>query len=278
MPVSAHFRPRQFHRHQQSPAAHRAVRREPGMQLRSRPEQGLQKLCRASQAIRCAQLCSRRRQDPYGGSRVQYQHGPPVSRIPQTVAAVPQRSERHAPPCGMQTHRHQRSCHPGMGRGPKDHRHQKIGGSRRAQQDSGVYIRVKDPIHHRYAPRHQSQRQHTSGHTAGKQGKQQRQPQQPRLPPIGGQGQQHSRRSLHRCRRQKGEPRKKYSGCIQPAQKRCRQIPSPPQRDARKPRRGEQQEIVHRSVEQEHAVQIHHRHALTPPLRFRTAHYRPGLV
>lgn len=191
--------------------------------------------------------------------------------MPQRVPRVVEGRHGHHLP--LQTHPHLQEApfHATLGRCPEHHRHDGIGSRCRNKQHPGIHIRIEDASCHGHASGEKPQPQYAPGHGTGEGKKQQYQPRQLLLPAESRQGQQHPCRDLHRRPGQEGKPREKHGRCVDAAQQRRKEIPSPPQGPPGQAGRTHQQQIIHHRVEGEYAVQIDHRHAASPFLfRFRS--------
>ena len=152
-------------------------------------------------------------------------------------------------------------------RRPEHHRQNKIRRRNRHQQHPPVHIRVEDAVLDGHtAARQQSQRQHAPRQRTGDQKEQQRQPRQMLLSPEGDERHQNPCRQFCGEGRQKPQSRQKDRRGVGRAQQRRKQIPPPPEGDARKSGRHKEQHIVHGPVEHQHAIHIDHRHAIASPV------------
>ena len=86
--------------------------------------------------------------------------------------------------------------------------------------------------------------------------------------------QQHPRRQLHRRLGQKAQPRQKHRRRVSAPGQGRQCVAPPPQGKPRQPGRAEEEQIVHQSVQNKHAVYVNDRHAAPPP--FSKGYYRTG--
>lgn len=246
-----------------------------GPQLRRRPAHRRQQVRRSAERLRCQHLPDFPRQHGVQSAGSRHQHRLSCRRIPQCVSAVPQGGQLCDPAADADPHRERLAADTVLCRRPEHHRQHQICRGGGDQQDFGVYVRVKDAVHHRHgAARQQSQRQHTAREAAGDREQQQRQAEQLFLPAVGQQRQQHTCRRLCRRGGQKAAPGQEHRYGIGAARQSRQQIPSPPEGHSRQPGGQQEQQIIHRRIQDKHAVHIYHRHGI--PLLFNGTHYRAG--
>lgn len=152
------------------------------------------------------------------------------------------------------------------GRLPEYQMQQRIKSQRCTQQHWPADLR---PIQSPYICRHgaggQPQRQYQAAQPSGQQKKQRRQSPRMGLPPPRRQrhGGSHSRPT--QGVRQPAKSRQEHRPGVQRPDGGAQSQPSPPQGNTRQLGRGQEQQIVYQQIQQEHPVQIHHRHAASPP-------------
>ena len=260
VPLPRNFRPIAAHRQQQSAVhPHRMVGDQPEPQIRRRPQQRLQQLCRTLQRWRGQQAPDLPRQRAVQPPWRHHQHRLAGHRVPEGIPRVAKGGEGRLPAAEAHPGRHQLPPDALSGRRPEHHRQHQIGRGGGNQQDPGVHVRVEHAVHHRHAATgQQAQSQHTTRQGAGDGEEQQRQPQQLLLPAVGRQRQQHPRRQLHRRGGKKAQSRQEHRHGIGAPQQPRQQIPAPPEGDPRQPAHGERKQIVHQRIQHEHAVHIHH--------------------
>ena len=151
------------------------------------------------------------------------------------------------------------------GRLPEYQMQQSKKSQRCAQQHRPADLCPIQPTHIcRHGAGGQPQRQHQTAQPSGQQKKQRRQSPRMGLPPPRRQrhGGSHSRPAQRV--RQPAKPRQEHRTGIQRPDGGAQSQSSPPQGDTRQLGRGQEQQIVYQQIQQEHPVQIHHRHAASP--------------
>lgn len=207
-------------------------------------------------------LCRQHRVQRIGRN---YQHWASAHRITETVSRIPECGQLPNPSIQAQPDWQQFSLNPVMGRGPKHHGEDKIGGCGCHDQHPDRDVRVEHAAELRDSSACQhSQAQHRPCHCAGDAEEEQQHPQEAFFPAKGHQRQQCPRRQFYRPFRQEIPSWEKYRRRVDSAQQTRQQIPSPPGRDARQASRPQQQKIVHETIEQKHAVHIDNCHRSPP--------------
>lgn len=128
-----------------------------------------------------------------------------------------------------------------------------------------ISARYSRPTYAATEPGGQPQRQHQTAQPSGQQKKQRRQSPRMGLPPPRRQRHGGSPSRPAQRVRQPAKPRQEHRTGVQRPDGGAQSQPSSPQGDTRQLGRGQEQQIVYQQIQQEHPVQIHHRHAASPP-------------
>ena len=152
------------------------------------------------------------------------------------------------------------------GRLPEYQMQQSKKSQRCAQQHRPADLCPIQPTHIcRHGAGGQPQRQHQTAQPSGQQKKQRRQSPRMGLPPPRRQRHGGSPSRPAQRVRQPAKPRQEHRTGVQRPDGGAQSQPSSPQGDTRQLGRGQEQQIVYQQIQQEHPVQIHHRHAASPP-------------
>ena len=155
-------------------------------------------------------------------------------------------------------------------RRPENDAQQKVGREGRDEQHPQVHPGVENAPLHRHPVGEHPQRQHAARHAAGEGEEQQHPPKETPLSAKGNDCHQKARQKLSRPGGEPPQPRQEDRRGVAPAEERRETAAPPPRRDTGEQLRPPEEKVVHGGIQQEYAVQIHHRHPLTPfpaPLR-----------
>ena len=204
-----------------------------------------------------------RGKEPLGRLRRQDCHRPPAG-IPEGVAAVVKGGEGDLPAIPVDPQGQMLALHPLPGCRPEDDAQQKVGRDGRDEQHPQVHPGIKDAPFHRHSAGEHPQRQHAARHAAGEGEEQQHPPKETPLPAEGNDCHQKARQKLSWPGREPPQSRQKDRRGVAPAEEGRQHAAPPSRRNAGEELRPPEEKVVHGSVQQKHAVQIHHRHPLTP--------------
>ena len=204
-----------------------------------------------------------RREEPPGRLRRQDGHGPPAG-IPEGVAAVVEGGEGDLTAIPMDAQGQALALHPLPCRRPEDDAQQKVGREGRDEQHPQVHPGVENAPLHRHPVGEHPQRQHAARHAAGEGEEQQHPPKETPLSAKGNDCHQKARQKLSRPGGEPPQPRQEDRSGVAPAEERRETAAPPPRRDTGEQLRPPEEKVVHGGIQQEYAVQIHHRHPLTP--------------
>ena len=261
MADAVHLQPVAAQGQQQPAAPHRPV----GEQQRplSQPSQFRQLPCGILQGLRREIPPERRRKELPGGRRRQHGHRLPRG-IPQAVAAVVEGCEGYFPACPADPQPQVLPRHPLPGRRPEDHAQHQVGCQGGDKQHPEIHPGIEDAPLHRHPAGEEPQGQHAARHAAGEGEEQQRPPKETPLSAEGNDCHQKARQKLSRPGGEPPQPRQEDRSGVAPAEERRETAAPPPRRDTGEQLRPPEEKVVHGGIQQEYAVQIHHRHPLTP--------------
>ena len=216
-----------------------------------------------------------RREKPPGRLCRQDSHRPPPG-IPEAVAAVIEGGNGNLPAIPVDAQRHALFLHPLPGRRPEDDAQQQVGRNGGDEQHPQIHTGIEDAPLCRHPTGEEPQRQHAARHAAGEREKEDRPPKKSPLPAEGDGCQQEPRRQLPGPGGHPSQPRQKDRRRVASAEDRRQEAAPSPCRDPGEELRPPQKEVIHQGIQQKHAVQVHHRHPISPSLPHRDHYTHPS--